>query len=646
MRKRTTKDEALLQMKADRRLLSHVPDPEQIRKNADRRGTSAEEDERRPQFAHFPGQRYQVSFAVTLKRDKLPTLKGECVDISQTGLLLRLPDNAGALGLRVGDECTLKFSLLPGTLHEGMEKHYRMKSKVVRRMDNGEFGLQFNEPIYRNLKRTRGNVLFSLAALLMFLVSLAIILMRTESVVYFRANSALYMYSIITAAFLLTRYLFGALYRPFKVEQGFTPAVTVVIPCFNEETYIRRTILSCIDQDYPPDKLQIIIVDDGSSDRSVEVIQQTVASLWQEHERFMTKSRIRVFLQKKNQGKREAMALGIRNTHTELVAFVDSDSFLEPNAIRELVQPFIDPKMAGSTGRTDVANAYTNSLTKMQTVRYYISFRFIKAAEAYFDSVMCLSGPLSCYRTSVVNEVLDKWVNQTFLGQRATFGDDRSLTNYLVKNHRTYYQDTAICSTIVPSNHKTFLKQQMRWKRSWLRESLRAASFMWKKEPLMVLSFYFGLIIPMIAPLIVVYNLIIIPITQHIFPTTFIVGILLMSLMMSFAQLLMKRSRLWIYGIYFCLYYELVLLWQMPWAWFTFWVSNWGTRGTAKKKTDSAQHGSAEQARAAQRKSRAQRAQAKKDDTQAKHAKARQMLSHKGNASAAQSGQKAANGEG
>ena len=263
---------------------------------------------------------------------------------------------------------------------------------------------------------------------------------------------------------------------------------------------------------------------------------------------------------------------------------MDSDSFLEPDAIRQLVQPMKDPKMGGVAGRTDVANTYTNHLTKLQAVRYYVSFRIMKAAEAYFDSVMCLSGPLSCYRLEYVREVFDKWLHQTFMGQKATFGDDRSLTNYIVEHHRTYYQDTAICSTIVPNRHKVFLKQQMRWKRSWLRESLKAGKFMWKKEPLMSIFFYFGLLIPLIAPFIVIYNLVYIPLTLHVFPTTFLLGLLMMALMMSFAQLILKKSTLWAYGLLFCLYYEFVLLWQMPWAWLTFWVSDWGTRSNKKKK--------------------------------------------------------------
>lgn len=576
-------EESMLNQLSDRRILAHVPDPTGVRKVGDRRDDIVS-DPSKPQYARYAGRRYAASIPVRVTIGH-SSFRANSSDLSQTGMLLHAKKGEKLPQLGADDSVKLDFHLMPGILQEGTEKHYRLRASVVRVMEDGcSFAVKFQEPLYLNRHHAKDSYLLFVATAALLLVSLFILLMRVESVVYFAQNSLLYGYSIVTAAFLLSRYLFGMLYSNVPVNPDYTPGVTIVIPCFNEEVWISRTITSCLDQDYPPEKLEIIIVDDGSSDRSVEAIKDTVSKLCRDGARFNVKDRVRVFIQKKNQGKREAMGLGIRNCRTELVAFVDSDSFLEPDAIRNLVQPLYDSRVAGVTGRTDVANAYTNWLTKLQCVRYYISFRIMKAAEAHFDCVMCLSGPLSCYRLSAVNEVFEEWLHQTFLGQKATFGDDRSLTNYIVKNHRTCYQDNAICSTIVPSNHKQFLKQQMRWKRSWLRESLKAGSFMWRKEPLMSVSFYIGLLIPMIAPIIVVYNLIYIPATMHIFPTTFLLGLLLMSLLMSFMQLFMKRSSLWIFGVLFCLYYEAVLLWQMPWAWITFWVSDWGTRGNKKKK--------------------------------------------------------------
>lgn len=96
----------------------------------------------------------------------------------------------------------------------------------------------------------------------------------------------------------------------------------------------------------------------------------------------------------------------------------------------------------------------------------------------------------------------------------------------------------------------------------------------------MSLSFYMGLLVPIAAPIIVIYNLIYVPIIHRVFPTTFIVGMFMMASLMSMAQLFLRRSTTWIFGIWFCVYYEAVLLWQMPVAWFTFWKSTWGTRMT------------------------------------------------------------------
>ena len=583
MNKTKQEKDYILHETRDRRLFPHVPDPNGMRSNVSRRDDHLQD--KRPAYAEYAGVRYESEVDVTINTSK-KRMRAKSVNISQTGMLLRLAEGFGIEDLDRDQKVKLDFRLEEGDLQEGTEKHYRnISAKVVRLSpDKTTVAVQFNRPLYKE-RRSKDSILFVVATVFLFLCTMVIMMMRVESIRYFAVNPWLYGYSIMTALFLLSRYLFGSFYRQVPVDPEYTPSVTVVIPCFNEETWIRETILRCVDQDYPLDKLEIIIVDDGSTDRSVEMIKQTVRDMCAEGKQYAIEERVRVFLQKYNQGKREAMGIGIRNARTELIVFVDSDSFLHPNAIRTLVQPMKDPKMGGVTGRTDVANVYTNWLTKMQAVRYYISFRIMKAAEAYFDSVMCLSGPLSCYRLSVVKEVFDKWINQRFMGQKATFGDDRSLTNYVVEHYRTSYQDAAICSTIVPTSQKQFLRQQMRWKRSWLRESLRACAFMWKKQPFMALSFYVGVLVPLIAPIIVLYNLVYIPVVRHVFPATFLIGILMMSLMMCFAQLILKKSSLWIYGFLFCVYYEVILLWQMLWAWITFWVNDWGTRGKGKKRS-------------------------------------------------------------
>ena len=599
--------DVLLNQEKDRRMLSYIPDPTGERSVFDRRGrkeSKGPEDLRLLAQQRKLGIRYRGSFPVRIEKygqKDAHTLEGTSTDISDTGILVRFNNKQIYEQVCKLENVKLSFRVPDGMMPEGHENRYKITGNVVRSLrEQKEVAFEFDEDLMAYLRRRKDRYLLVMSSVCLAFISLCIILMRAESVIYFKYNSVLYSYSIIAAMFLLTRYLFGALYKPVPIDPKYTPSVTVIIPCFNEEEWIQKTILSCFDQSYPADKLKVIVVDDCSTDHSVDRIRELVNDLTEsEDSRYHVRERLKYFVQEKNAGKRAALVRGVENTDTDLVLFVDSDSFLDPYAVRNLVQPFKDPKMGGCAGRCDVANTYTNALTKMQSVRYYIAFRIMKAAEGVFDAVTCLSGPLSCYRREIVMKYKDAWINQKFLGHKATFGDDRAMTNFVLSHHRCFYQDTAVCSTIVPKYHRVFLKQQMRWKRSWLRESLMAGKFMWRKEPFAAINFYIGIIVPILAPIVVVYNLLYVPFTQHIFPKTFLMGLLLMSLMMSVTQLLLRKSKTWLFGFWFCIYYELILLWQMPIAWFTFWKSTWGTRMTPsdvkaekKRKSKQRQYGS------------------------------------------------------
>lgn len=477
MKQKKIKD-ILMNEKKDRRFLSHVPDTSGVRKKADRRIT--EDKENIDDFSKYvasekAGQRYHVNYVVkvsyTEKNGRHHTVKAQGTDISTTGMLLHFHDDVTASELALAKDISLTFEITPGSMPEGYEMRVKnLPAQYVRHArgqnDALAIGVRFQMSLSQYAAKKRGRYMLAIASSMLFCIVLIVIMMRAESVIYFRFNKYLYLYSIIAATFLLTRYLFGSFYRPVPVDMNFTPSVSIIIPCFNEEEWIQRTILSCMNQDYPPDKLEVMVIDDHSNDHSVEKIQEIIERIVTTDALFNARERLSYYVQPVNKGKREAMAIGAKRARHELLVFVDSDSFLDPFAVRNLVQPFKDVKMGGVSGRTDVANTYTNSLTKMQSVRYYIAFRIMKAAEGFFDAATCLSGPLSCYRKDLVLKYCDSWLHQTFLGQRATFGDDRSMTNFILRHNRTTYQDTAICQTIVPHDYNMFLRQQMRWKRS------------------------------------------------------------------------------------------------------------------------------------------------------------------------------------
>ena len=584
----------------DRRLLPHMPGRHRSGKS---RRAIDDDIVRKYSYLHFyngedANVRYEVRYPVKISvGSSVTSYPGYASDISISGMRMHTSVDA-AEEIVTHADVVLAFEIKPGSLPEGLEMKVKTEARAawppretvlqkIADVRSGKlpehtefiFGMQFEQNLLEYSNNHHARYELMTACFLLFGICLGVLLMRTESVIYFKFNKYLYLYSIIASTFLLTKYAFGFFYKAEPVDEDYTPGVSIIVPCFNEETWIRRTILNAMDQYYPQDKLEVIVVDDCSTDHSASVIRETIHDIITQ-EGSDVASRISYILQPVNKGKRDALALGAQHAKHELLVFVDSDSFLNPYAIINLVQPFKDEKMGGVAGRTDVANTYTNSLTKMQSVRYYIAFRVMKAAEGIFDAVSCLSGPLSCYRKDLVLKYSDEWLNQKFLGQRATFGDDRAMTNLILRHHRTGYQDTSICYTIVPNDYDVFLKQQMRWKRSWLRESLIAGGFMWRKEPFAALSFYMGLLVPIIAPFIVCYNLIYVPLTHRVFPATFLLGMLLMAMLMSACQSLLRRSTTWLYGIWFCIYYEMILLWQMPIAWFTFWKSTWGTRMT------------------------------------------------------------------
>jgi hyaluronan synthase len=378
------------------------------------------------------------------------------------------------------------------------------------------------------------------------------------------------VYGIIVVSYISSRFLFSAFYRPGK-DHGIEPHVAIVMPGFNEEAAIARSLRSLLELNYPPDKLEIVAVNDGSTDNTLAEMTKVAATAG---------GRVRVINFERNRGKRAAMAAGIRATEAEIIAFVDSDSVVEPDAMKILVQGFHDPKVGGMCGHADVLNVRENRITKMQAVRYFVAFLVSKGAESVFSAVTCCSGCFSAYRREAIMGSLDWWENQKFLGRESTFGDDRSLTNCVLRNWKVKYESRAVSHTIVPTTARQFMKQQLRWKRSWTRESLIVARFIWRKNPLAAASVYIGMLLPVIAPIVAVHALILMPFAGGGAPLLYIGGVYAMSVCYGLYYVTRKPryDGLWVYGILFCFFYLAFLLWQTYYAMATTRSASWGTR--------------------------------------------------------------------
>ncbi len=301
---------------------------------------------------------------------------------------------------------------------------------------------------------------------------------------------ALHTYSIAIGTYFLSRFLISHFNRP-PLPTDYEPAVAIVIAVRNEEDAIGRTIEGCYHTLYPAEKREVIVVNDGSTDRTAEVLARM-------KEKY---SDLKVHTQPPT-GKRLAMAKGVWDTEAEIVVFVDSDTFLHPLALRHIVCGFEDPTLGASSGHTEVENGDQNALTRMQEIRYNVGYKLMKASESTFSAVSCCPGCLSAYRRAYLLPILEPWLNQMFLGAKATFGDDRSLTNRILRDYRIIYNDRALCTTLVPDNWGKFMRQQVRWKKSWLRETLIAAKFIARKHPIGALSFWASAVCSVMSPFV------------------------------------------------------------------------------------------------------------------------------------------------
>jgi hyaluronan synthase len=280
-------------------------------------------------------------------------------------------------------------------------------------------------------------------------------------------------YGISVGAILLAKLALSLLPRrqPPHAYRRTSPAVSVaaVVTVYNEgpET-LYRCLASIYDSTRRPDVLTV--VDDGSTDqRAVDV-----ADLWAP--RFADAGMdYKVIQHAGNWGKREALATGFDETPTiDVYVCVDSDTILQADAIEHAVRYFAAPDVHCVAGVVLARNRDRNLLTRLIDMRYVNAFLYERAAYSRLGAVLCASGALAAYRGWVVRKYLDGLLAQRWLGRPAVSGDDRRLTYYCLLEGKAVLEPQAVAFTDVPERLGHFLRQQARWTRSFLRETLCA----------------------------------------------------------------------------------------------------------------------------------------------------------------------------
>lgn len=416
------------------------------------------------------------------------------------------------------------------------------------------------------------------------LVLFLIILVKAKTTGDFSAEPYFFTYTIFVTTFELSRILSAMLYKSSFAtlvaadasksrNKGidYEPSVAFIIPCKNEERDIANTIRQSFMVDYPANKVEVIVVNDGSTDNTIEVLRAMKSAY----------PGLRVFDWPKNQGKRWGMAAGFEVARSEIIIQLDSDSYMEPSTFRNLIEPFRNPNVGAVCANGVPTNADHNIITRMQTAYYFMSFNILKAAESTYDTVFCCSGCCSAYRKSAVMPVLYAWLEERFLGKPVTWGDDRALTSWLIKNgQKTVYNINAKAYTIVPSTWRQLFKQQLRWKKSWIINAVFTSKFIWKKRPFVAFFYYFPLVfISVLTPIMTFRALILAPLTKGVLPLYHVAGVTLVTLLMVvYYRFIDKNNKFWPYLFLWSFLNLFILSFMLVWAAIKIQDRGWGTR--------------------------------------------------------------------
>ncbi|HET7499592.1 MAG TPA: glycosyltransferase family 2 protein [Kofleriaceae bacterium] len=286
----------------------------------------------------------------------------------------------------------------------------------------------------------------------------------------------------------VNRYLGGLVMRLVHraswdaTADDYLPTVTVVIPLYNEASGIAATLRSVLDADYPADKLDVICVDDRSTDDSYARACAIADDAG---------GRLVVLRNAVNAGKRTSIIHAVRRAASEIIVSVDSDVVIDGRAIRQLIRRFARTDIAAVGGWVDVRNKHDNWLTRMQTVKYWYAYFAMRNIEWALQRMLCLSGCLTAYRRSVLLELEPVLQGRALLGVPIKYGEDRFLTRQIVKaGYRTTFTLEARCWTYVPTTLAAYFSQQLRWRRSNVIDYAGGLSHIWRLHPLIAVNYF------------------------------------------------------------------------------------------------------------------------------------------------------------
>ncbi len=401
------------------------------------------------------------------------------------------------------------------------------------------------------------------------------------------ANIFLLVYGVAVTTVVFLTFVISLRYKDPSIEirtKGLVkgmkkPLISCVLAVKNDEKIIARCIESLINSDY--DNKEIIVVNDASTDKTGEILKK-----------YHNKSGVTVITLDRNVGKKRAISQGLRIAKGEIFVFTDSDCVLAPDAISRVIEIFmVDKNVGGVSGHGRALNSTENILTKMQDSWYETQYSVKKAFESVFGSVSCVSGPLAVYRRSAIYNYIPAWENDTFLGDEFRFATDRQLTgyvlgskyigeklkkkyansdfvkkeNYPTKEWKVLYCKSAKVWTVVPNTFKKLIRQNIRWKKSFVRNIFFTGTFYWRKKTIPAARYYLGTIFILLGPFIALRHIIYLPIQGNLLAGAYYLGGILFigALYGAMYKIDNPKSHLWVYRPLMSILSTLVLSWLL-----------------------------------------------------------------------------------
>ncbi|MFA5778175.1 MAG: glycosyltransferase [Candidatus Paceibacterota bacterium] len=250
--------------------------------------------------------------------------------------------------------------------------------------------------------------------------------------------------------------------RNGKIKLGFYPAVTIAVPCWNEEKTVEKTIHSLLNLNYPKEKLKIFLINDGSTDNTLNVINK-----------FSGYPNIKIF-NKENGGKYTALNLALENTETDFFGGLDADSFADPESLIRIMSYFEkDPKTMAVAPSVIVSDS-KNIIKNAQRAEYNMGVYFKKML-CFLEAINVTPGPLTIFRKKVFND----------LGyyRHGHNTEDMEIAYRMQKSsYKIEHCNDAFVYTNTPGTVGKLYRQRLRWIYGFINNTIDYKNVLFKKR--------------------------------------------------------------------------------------------------------------------------------------------------------------------